>query len=515
MTATLPDGSERILLDIPDWDLNWQDTYHFASEVILPAGTVLHARITYDNSEDNPNNPHSPPRRVKWGRESTDEMGSITLGGVVLEEGAASLRQATRRQGAETLLALAREFRESGRGERLARVVRALDRDGDGVLSADELPERHRAQLLRHFDKNGDGALDAGELAAFQDWVASLTEAAPSPSPEATSGGPRSLLPARSASIAASLTCVGVGPATPWRSHLGLRQPAAALGSGSSAAGVWSGDWIPTLRSRASQRSGQSQCGQSRGGAASRAGLGKAAAGLPQSKAPAARLCGELATRPMPMPAWFTDFPELTPMGFQPMPPGSAPPTRDDMLRSPLSASDGEPESDPLSDAGEHAVKHASSSPADEGAPAIEVLLFVAVDCPIANSYAPEINRLHADYAERGVALCLIYPESTLEDAAVEGHREKFSLVPEGRVDRKHREVRRAGATITPEAAVFDREGTLRYRGRIDDLYADYRKRRREPTERTLREVLDRLLAGEAFEFFETEALGCFIEPLP
>jgi mono/diheme cytochrome c family protein len=79
VTATPPGAKTKTLLKISDWDFGWQEQYEFKDYVDLPKGTKLSARITYDNSAENPHNPTNPPRRVKWGKESTDEMGSITL----------------------------------------------------------------------------------------------------------------------------------------------------------------------------------------------------------------------------------------------------------------------------------------------------------------------------------------------------------------------------------------------------------------------------------------------------
>jgi mono/diheme cytochrome c family protein len=79
MTATHPDGTMKTILSIPDWDFAWQEQYEFAQFVPLPAGTKLHVRITYDNTEENLSNPSNPPVRVRFGEESTDEMGSITI----------------------------------------------------------------------------------------------------------------------------------------------------------------------------------------------------------------------------------------------------------------------------------------------------------------------------------------------------------------------------------------------------------------------------------------------------
>ncbi len=72
--AVLPDGSRKELVDIPRWDFNWQDDYRFAKPLTLPAGTRLEVKASYDNSADNPSNPNSPPQRVTWGEETTDEM---------------------------------------------------------------------------------------------------------------------------------------------------------------------------------------------------------------------------------------------------------------------------------------------------------------------------------------------------------------------------------------------------------------------------------------------------------
>ena len=79
LVATLPDGSTKGILWIKDWDFGWQDSYFFKQSFTLPKGTKIDATITYDNSDANPHNPHSPPVRVTWGRSSFDEMGSLSL----------------------------------------------------------------------------------------------------------------------------------------------------------------------------------------------------------------------------------------------------------------------------------------------------------------------------------------------------------------------------------------------------------------------------------------------------
>jgi Flp pilus assembly protein TadD len=77
--ATLPDGTTRWLIHIPDWDINWQAVYRFKSPVFLPKGAVIRMRYRYDNSADNPRNPSRPPVRVTTGDRSVDEMGHLWL----------------------------------------------------------------------------------------------------------------------------------------------------------------------------------------------------------------------------------------------------------------------------------------------------------------------------------------------------------------------------------------------------------------------------------------------------
>ena len=76
--ATLPDKQAEQakvpLIRIGDWDFNWQGTYRYAEPMKLPAGTTLHMRYSYDNSEGNVRNPNTPPQRVRHGEQTNDEM---------------------------------------------------------------------------------------------------------------------------------------------------------------------------------------------------------------------------------------------------------------------------------------------------------------------------------------------------------------------------------------------------------------------------------------------------------
>lgn len=77
--ARLPDGRIEPLIHILDWDFNWQGEYGYAEPVHLPKGTRITMRYVYDNSDANPRNPSSPPKRVTFGEQTTDEMALLFL----------------------------------------------------------------------------------------------------------------------------------------------------------------------------------------------------------------------------------------------------------------------------------------------------------------------------------------------------------------------------------------------------------------------------------------------------
>jgi len=74
MWVTFPDGRDQDLITISDWDFGWQNTYYFEQPLTLPEGTVLKLVAHFDNSENNPRNPNKPPKLVKFGEATTDEM---------------------------------------------------------------------------------------------------------------------------------------------------------------------------------------------------------------------------------------------------------------------------------------------------------------------------------------------------------------------------------------------------------------------------------------------------------
>jgi Flp pilus assembly protein TadD len=75
--ANLPDGTQRALIYIRDWNFDWQGVYRYVQPVRLPAGTTIRMEYVYDNSAGNRRNPHAPPQRVIYGQRTTDEMAEL------------------------------------------------------------------------------------------------------------------------------------------------------------------------------------------------------------------------------------------------------------------------------------------------------------------------------------------------------------------------------------------------------------------------------------------------------
>lgn len=144
------------------------------------------------------------------------------------------------------------------------------------------------------------------------------------------------------------------------------------------------------------------------------------------------------------------------------------------------------------------------------------VLVFVMHECPVANSFAPEIARILSEYAPKGVRGHVVYIEDDLAPAKARAHARDYGYTSGSLLDPGHRLVQAVGATVSPEAAVVSPRGDVVYLGRIDDRVADFGKRRAHPTRQDLRLSLDSLLAGQPIATPRTKAVGCYIpDPTP
>jgi len=137
------------------------------------------------------------------------------------------------------------------------------------------------------------------------------------------------------------------------------------------------------------------------------------------------------------------------------------------------------------------------------------VFIFVLTDCPVSNSYVPELKRLSQAFPQIEFYRVYADPEVTARDARQ--HSKEYDFGFPGLLDPEQQLVRKSGATRTPEAVVFSPNGNLLYRGRIDDRYVDFGKKRAQPGHRDLKDALDAILKNEPAHSPDQPPIGCYI----
>ncbi len=145
-----PDGHEEMVLAVPRYDFNWQCEFYLEKPIMVPAGSRIINRWTYDNSTRNHGNP-DPKKDIVFGEQTTDEMLTFFI---------------HYRWIGETVAKPHGDYDQlMARGQ----LMGALDSNMDGKLEPSELRGTVGARLKANFaalDKNHDGFLDADELAA-------------------------------------------------------------------------------------------------------------------------------------------------------------------------------------------------------------------------------------------------------------------------------------------------------------------------------------------------------------
>ncbi len=147
-TSLGPDGAREMLLDVPQYDFNWQTGYRLAEPLDLPAGSRIFCEAAFDNSEDNLNNP-DPSKEVRWGDQTDDEMMIGYFDIVVPRKADLSARAQ-----------LIRDLKQRGNWSSLCQ---KFDRDRSGTIERKEVASRlsDRFDLL---DLNQDGSLTEDEF---------------------------------------------------------------------------------------------------------------------------------------------------------------------------------------------------------------------------------------------------------------------------------------------------------------------------------------------------------------
>ncbi|HYL64901.1 MAG TPA: redoxin domain-containing protein [Candidatus Methylomirabilis sp.] len=143
----------------------------------------------------------------------------------------------------------------------------------------------------------------------------------------------------------------------------------------------------------------------------------------------------------------------------------------------------------------------------------VVVLVFVRADCPVANRYAPTLQKLGATFAVKA-AFWLVYPSKGETAETIEKHEREYGYKFPALRDPQHVLVKESHAEITPEVAVFDRNRRLVYHGRIDNLYVEIGRARRNATTHELADAIEAAYAGKTLAVSETRSVGCYISDL-
>src|ERR1035438_5279744 len=98
------------------------------------------------------------------------------------------------------------------------------------------------------------------------------------------------------------------------------------------------------------------------------------------------------------------------------------------------------------------------------------VFIFVRMDCPISNRYAPTLQALSQKYSGAAVMM-LVYPDKTETSANIRKHLQEYGYKLAALQDPQHALVKLGQVEITPEVAVFNGKRELIYHGRIDNWY--------------------------------------------
>lgn len=141
-----------------------------------------------------------------------------------------------------------------------------------------------------------------------------------------------------------------------------------------------------------------------------------------------------------------------------------------------------------------------------------QVVIFMAVDCPITQKYMTRIKEIAAQFADKQVSVTGYFPAglSKKEESAFRAEYQIPSLIKLVD-DKKHVWTEKLDAKVTPEVFVISNDQVV-YRGAIDNWFYELGRYRLEITDHYLIDAVNASLEGKKPEVSETEAIGCFIQ---
>jgi thiol-disulfide isomerase/thioredoxin len=143
----------------------------------------------------------------------------------------------------------------------------------------------------------------------------------------------------------------------------------------------------------------------------------------------------------------------------------------------------------------------------------VVVLVFLRRDCPVSSRYAPVIQQISKQYADRAT-FWLVFPDKTDSPQAIRTYLTDYGYHLPALQDPQHALAKIGRVQITPEVAVFNRDLHLVYDGRIDDWYQDLSHARPAPTTHELEDAILAASSGKPAATSEVRGVGCYISDL-
>jgi hypothetical protein len=148
----------EILLDVPNYDFNWQHAYELVEPLPLSTISGLHCTVTFDNSADNPTNP-DPTQWVTWGDQTWEEMAVAFFAISEPRDTTGSAPVVRRRATVEK-----QSYDEVKVKAFVDEFLKRHDKNRDGVVGRHEVPRSIRTFYFHHWDIDGDGQIRRNEL---------------------------------------------------------------------------------------------------------------------------------------------------------------------------------------------------------------------------------------------------------------------------------------------------------------------------------------------------------------
>lgn len=139
------------------------------------------------------------------------------------------------------------------------------------------------------------------------------------------------------------------------------------------------------------------------------------------------------------------------------------------------------------------------------------VFVFMLPDCPIAQKYTLELERLRQDFEGAGISFYGVFSGKTADKEKALSFKEKYKVGFPFLKDENNDLKQMFAAEISPEVFIINPQKRILYRGAIDNWFYALGKKRQVVSEHYLQDALDAISKGEEVETPTTQAVGCYL----